>query len=109
VVLALVLAFGAAVVIIAMSDINGKPRCDDTAAIVAKARQNPGKKVRCFDGSAAKKTIVLGLGYVGGIIAALAALLALGFTVTGRRGRPVLMLTAAAIVLIGLSIGIGSI
>ena len=108
VLLALFLAFGAAVMIIAMADINTTPRCDDRAAIVKKALQNPGQKVDCFDGGSAKKAVVLGLGFLGGGIAAIAAVLALVFTVTGRRGRLLLQITALAIVLSGLSILVGS-
>jgi hypothetical protein len=108
VVLALVLAFGAAVMIAAMVDINDTPRCDDRAALIAKARENPGQKIDCFDGGSAKKAVVLALGFLGGAIGAIAAIVALLFTITGRRGRLLLQLTALAIALSGLSILIGS-
>lgn len=110
VVLALVLAFAAAVMIVAMVDINDTPRCDDPAGIAAYHRDHPfDQTIDCFDGSQTKKVIVMGLGFAGGVVAAIAGLLALAFTFTGRNGRNVLAATALAIILSGLSILIGSI
>ena len=108
VVLAIVLAFGAAIIIAVMADLGGRPRCDDTAAIIKAAATHAGK-VKCFDVGATQQVITLGLGWVGGVLGGIAALLALAFAITGRRGRLVLQLTAAAIVLSGLSILVGSI
>jgi hypothetical protein len=108
VVLAIVLAFAAAIMIAVMADLGGRPRCDDTAAVVKAAAEHNGR-VKCFDVTATQRTITLVLGWVGGVLGGIAALLALAFAITGRRGRLVLQLTAAAIVLSGLSILIGSI
>ena len=109
VLLALVLAFGAAVMIVAMVDINNTPRCDDPAGIAAYHRSHPfDRSISCFDGGQGKKVVVMGLGFAGGAVAAIAALLALMFTVTGLNGRRVLQATALAIILSGLSILIGS-
>lgn len=110
VLLALVLAFGAAVMIVAMVDINNTPRCDDPAAIAAYHRSHPfDRTISCFDGSQAKKDVVMVLGFAGGGVGAIAAVLSLAFTVTGRNGRRVLAATALAIILSGLAILIGSI
>jgi hypothetical protein len=109
VVLALVLAFGAAVMIVAMVDINNTPRCDDPAGIAAYHRSHPfDRTISCFDGSQTQKVISMGLGFAGGAVGAIAAILALAFTVTGLNGRRVLWATALAIILSGLSILVGS-
>src|SRR3954452_11994692 len=61
VVLALLLAFGAAVMIAAMVDINDTPRCNDPAAIAAYHRSHPlDRTIDCFDGGQAKKVVVMG-------------------------------------------------
>ena len=109
VILALVLAFGAAVMIVAMVDINNTPRCDDPAAILQYHRDHPlDRTIDCFDGGQTQKVISMGLGFAGGAVGAIAAILALAFTVTGLNGRRVLWATALAIILSGLSILIGS-
>jgi hypothetical protein len=105
VVLALVLLLGAAIMIIAMADISGTPTCEDIEADRAAVPADG----ECYDGSSAQKTIAVILGFAGGGLGAIAALAAFAFTFTGRRGRLVLVLTGLAIVLSGISIGIGSI
>ena len=107
VLLAIILAFGAAVIIAVMVDLGSQPRCDDTAALVKKAATTSGK-VTCFDVSSTQRVITLGLGWIGGVLGGLAALLALAFAITGRRGRLLVQVTAAAIIFSGLSILIGS-
>jgi hypothetical protein len=101
----LALAFGCAVMIIAMADIAGTPTCHDIvtgkAAIPADGQ--------CFSASSFQKTVSLVLGFAGGGIAGLASLLALAFVITGRRGRLTLLVTAVAVVLAGLGILIGSV
>jgi hypothetical protein len=106
VLLALVLAFAAAVMIVAMVDIGGTPRCDDPEALAEAVAEGEDE---CFDGSSAQKTISLVLGWPSGILAAIAALVALFFAFTGRSGRLVLQLTGAAVFLGVLSILIGSV
>jgi membrane-associated PAP2 superfamily phosphatase len=106
VLLALALAFACAVMVIAMVDIGGTPRCDDPAGIAEALAEGENE---CFDGSSAQKVITLVLGWPSGILAGIAALVALFFAATGRRGRLVLQLTAAAVVLGVLSIVIGSV
>jgi hypothetical protein len=100
VLLAPVLAFGCAVMFVAMSDIDGTPTCEEL-----QAANSAGE---CFSGSSLQKGITLGLGWPSGALAGVAALAALAFVMTGRRGRLALWLAALAIVLGGLSILIGS-
>ena len=101
VILALALAFACAVLVIAMADIGDTPLRDDCA-------QDP-TCTEYFDGSSAQKTATLILGWPAAVLAGVAALVALFFAATGRQGRLVLQLTAAAIVLGALSILIGSV
>lgn len=101
VLLAPVLAFGCAVMFVAMSDIGSTPTCEE----LAKAANPSGE---CFSGSSLQKGITLGLGWPGGALSGVAALATLAFVITGRRGRLALQLAALAIVLGGLSILIGS-
>jgi hypothetical protein len=110
VVLALALAFACAVMIIAMVGIGDSPRCNDPAGIEAERQENPNDlTIDCFDGSSAQKALTLILGWPSGILAGIAALVALFFAATGRHGRLLLQLTGASIVLGVLSILIGSI
>jgi hypothetical protein len=109
VILALALAFAAAVMIVAMVDIGDTPRCDDEAAIAAERQATGEEVIECFEGSSTQKTISLVLGWPSGVLAGLAGLLALYFAATGRRGTLLLRLTGVAIALGALSIVIGSI
>lgn len=104
-ILALALAFACAVLVIAMSDIGDTPTCKDVLSGEAALPADN----ECFDGSSTQKTASLVLGWPSGVLAGLAALLALYFVFTGRRGRLLLQLTGAAVVLGALSIGVGSI
>ena len=106
VVLAFALAFACAVMVIAMADIGGTPRCDDPEGIAQALAEG---ETECFDGSSAQKAATLILGWPSGILAGIAAVVALFFAATGRQGRLLLQLTGAAIVLGVLSILIGSI
>jgi hypothetical protein len=106
VILFLALAFACAVMVIAMGDIGDTPRCDDPAAIAEAVAEG---ETECFDGSSAQKTITLVLGWPSAVLAGIGALLAIYFAATGLRGRLVVAITAAAIVLGALSILIGSI
>jgi hypothetical protein len=109
VVLALALAFASAVLVIAMLDIGDTPRCDDPAALEEERAETGELVIECFEGSQAQKVISLVLGWPSGILAGIAALVALFFAATGRHGQLLLRLTGTAIVLGGLSILIGSI
>jgi hypothetical protein len=101
VLLAPVLAFGCAVMVVAMSDIGGMPTCDDPLLDLEAQGE-------CFSGSALQKGITLVLGWSGGAIAGFAALAALAFVITGRHGRLAARLAIAAVLVAGLSILIGS-
>jgi hypothetical protein len=105
IILFLALAFACAVMVIAMSDIGDTPTCDD---VLSGKAQLPSDN-ECFDGSSAQKTAALVLGWPSGVLAGIAALFAIYFAATGLRGRMLLTLTGAAIVLGALSILIGSI
>jgi hypothetical protein len=104
VVLALALAFACAVMVIAMVDIGDTPIEKDCVTPL-----QGGTCVEYFDGSSAQKTATLVLGWPSGVIAGIAALVALAFAATGRYGRLLLQLTGAAIVLGAASILIGSV
>jgi hypothetical protein len=104
VVLALALAFACAVMVIAMADIGDTPIQEDCVTPL-----EGGTCTEYFDGSSAQKTVTLVLGYPSGVLAGIAALLALFFAATGRQGRLLLQLTGAAIVLGAASILIGSV
>jgi hypothetical protein len=109
VVLALALAFACAVMVIAMIDIADTPRCGDEAALTEEREETGDLVIECFEGSQAQKVISLILGWPSGVLAGIAALVALLFAATGRHGQLLLRLTGTAIVLGGLSILIGSI
>lgn len=109
VVLALALAFAGAVIIVVMVDIGSSPRCDDPAAIAQERDETGEAVVECFDGSQLQKVLSLALGWPAGVVAGVAALLALLFAATGGHGLLMIRLTGAAIVLGVLSILIGSI
>jgi hypothetical protein len=100
----LILLLGAAIMIIAMTDIAGTPTCD----AVNSGQATLPADGQCYDGSSVQKTFSLIVGYAGGAAGVLAALVAIAFTFTGRRGRLVVALTIAAIALSGIGILIGS-
>src|SRR5215212_648251 len=89
VVLFLLLLAGSFIMIAASTDIAGTTLCRDVTAQFVAANPNGS----CFDGSSLQKVLSVVFGYASGGVAALAALLAIAFTLTGRRGRLVLGLT----------------
>src|SRR5688572_4390360 len=91
-VLALALASASAVMVAAMLDIGSTPTCED---VLSGAEPLPADD-ECFDGSSSQKVVSLVLGWPSGVLAGIAALLALSFAFSGRRGRQLVMLTAAA-------------
>jgi hypothetical protein len=99
----LLLILGAAIMIIAMVDIAGTPTCHDVIAGLAAPSDG-----ECYDGSSLQKTIGVILGFAGGGVGLIAAVMAIAYTFTGRRGRLVLAVTGSAILLSGLSILVGS-
>ncbi len=93
VVLALALAIVCAVGIAVMTDVSDTGICADAA---------PGAE--CYDFSDSAKPFVLGFGWAGSIVAGLTALAALAFSIRGRSGRPVLIGTGLAVVLLAISV-----
>ena len=107
--IALVLAFGAAVMILVAIDIGDTATCDDFFEDVASGQVVPELDDECFDGSSAQKAVSVVLAWASGIVGALAVLVALMFAFTGNRGPLLVRLAGAAVVLGVLSIVIGSI
>lgn len=101
VLLGLALLFAGGVMVAVMVDLNDTP-------LKAECTADP-LCTEYYDGSDTAKTITMILGFASGAFAAIGALLAFYFAATGRRGRLLLQLTGAAIVLGALSILVGSI
>jgi hypothetical protein len=100
VLLALIVGFGAAVVIAVMVDLGSSPRCDEVGGALAPTED-------CYDISSTAKPISLVLGWVGGVLGVLAALAFLRLCILGVGGRLAAQLTGAAVVLSALAIAIG--
>ena len=103
VILALILAFVTAVMVIAMLDINDTATCADVRAGIAM----PNEDLECYDGSESNRTISVILGLAGAAFAGLATLLALAFAIRGYGGRPLLGAIIVGAVLIALALVIG--
>lgn len=102
VVIALVLAFAAAVAIIAMLDISGLTPCYD-------ANRDPNfTGTDCFAGSSKRQLLTLILGFPGAALAAIAVVLTLAFVVRGRGVKEAGIAIAAGAVLFGLALLVGS-
>jgi hypothetical protein len=99
VVLALTLAIICAVGIAVMVDVGDTGTCDQ----VTNAQRAIGG-YECYDFSESIKPLVLGAGWVGSILAGVAAILALAFTIRGRGGRVLLAATGASAFLLAISI-----
>jgi hypothetical protein len=99
VLLGLALLFAGAVMIAVMVDLNDTPLKDACAA-------DP-SCTEYYDGSDTAKTITMILGFASGAFAGIGALVAFYFAATGRRGRLLLQLTAAAVLLGALSLIFG--
>ena len=97
-VLALALAFIAAVAVAVMVDVADKGTCDDidiSQAVVL---------TECYEFSGSVEPVVLLAGWVGAALTAVAALLALAFTIRGRGGRTLLATVAVAAAFLAISI-----
>ena len=108
VLVALVLAFGAAVMIAVAVDIGDTATCDDFLQEVASGEREADFDDECFDGSSAQKSISVVLAWASGIVGVLAVLVALMFAATGTRGGLLARVAGAAVVLGVLSILVGS-
>lgn len=95
---ALILAFAAAVMIVVSIDVSGTPtlREHNRDGVISDDGDY-------YDGSKLRRTVGVVGGAAAGLLGALAALAALAFAVTGLRGRPILILAAAAILIGGLT------
>jgi hypothetical protein len=100
VLLALVVAFGAAVMIIAATEVNDTPTADE----VTSGEEQLPSDGEVFDGSEGKRTAVVALFYASGAVAAIAFLLGLAFAITGRRGRWFIYAVILAIPLAGVAL-----
>jgi NhaP-type Na+/H+ or K+/H+ antiporter len=98
VVLALALAFGAAVMIVLALNPDDTPRCEQ---LISGEIQAVGE---CYDITETQQLIQNIFAIPAGVIGGIAALLALYFAATGRQGRLLVRLTVAALVL-----GIGAV
>jgi hypothetical protein len=96
VLLALVLALICAVAIGVMADVGDKGTCDELNAVTGIHE--------CYDFSESVKPIVLGAGWIGAVLAGVAALMALVFTIRGRGGRILALTTVAAVSFLAISI-----
>jgi hypothetical protein len=96
--LALALAVICAVGVAVMTDVADKGVCEevDLGQVLG--------PYECYDFSASVEPVVLGAGWVGAVLAGIAAVLALAFTIRGRGGRLLLLVTAAAAGFLVLSI-----
>ena len=97
---AIVLGFAAAIVIAVMVDLGSSPICEDVGGAL-----NPTED--CYDISSTAKPISLVLGWLGGVLGAVGAILLLRFAITSRGGRLAVQIAVAAIVLSTLSIVVG--
>ena len=104
-ILFILLLVGCFIMIAAATDIAGTTLCRDVTAQFVQQHPNGS----CFDGSQLQKVLSVGFGYASGAVGAIAALLAIAFAITGRRGRLVAVLAVAAVVLAGISILVGSV
>ena len=82
-ILFILLLVGCFIMIAAATDIAGTTLCSDVTAQFVQQHPNGS----CFDRSQIQKVLSVGFGYASGAVGAIAALLALVFTITGRRGR----------------------
>ena len=106
VLVALVLGFGAAVMIAVAIDIGDTITCDEYRGLSVEEQV---QETECFDGSSAQKAISVALAWASGVVGAIAVIIALMFAFTGTRA-PLLARVAGAAVVFGiLSIVIGSV
>jgi uncharacterized membrane protein len=95
VILALALAFGAAVMIVLALNPDNTPRCDQI------------RIGECFDVTKTQQAVQAGFAWAAGIIGGIGVIVALLFAATGRRGTLLMRLTAASLVLGAITVVIG--
>lgn len=91
--LAIALAIVCAVGIAVMIDVSDVGVCEDVVLAA-----------ECYDFSGSAEPFVLIFGWAGSVVAGLTALGALAFAIRGRGGRPVLIGTGIAVVLLAISV-----
>ena len=106
---ALVLAFGAAVMIIVAIDLADTRTCEDLIGDVITGQTTVDFGDECFDGGSTEKSISVALSWASGLAAVLAVLAALAFAIRGRGGRLALQLTGAAIAFAALTLAVGGV
>lgn len=99
VILALVIAFGAAVAILALAEIMGWTPCVE----VNRHPENFPGATDCFDGSSKRQILLLVLGWAGTALVVAGLLLTLAFAIRGRGGRLAIFTTVGGAALLGLS------
>lgn len=103
------LAAAAILMVIWTTNIGEYPPCGDTTAVQNEREESGDLVVECFDGSQGRSDATVATGWASAALAGIAALVALFFAATGRRGELLPSLAGAAIVLGGLSLLLGSI
>ena len=98
VIVSLILLFGVAVMVIVVINPDDLPLCED----VRSGEASLGPTLECLDSSQAMYTATRIAAGAAGIVGGLAALLGFYVAFTGRRGRQMVQLTIAALVLGGL-------
>lgn len=100
---ALVIAFLAAVAVIASVDIAGLTTCFD-------ANRDPSfTGDECFDGSSKRKVVVLALAFPAAALAVVSFFLMAAFVIRGRGWKPAAITFGVGAILFGLSLAAGSI
>lgn len=97
-ILALVLAFGAAVMIIASGEIADTPTLEEVEA------GEPLNEGKYYDGSETNRTISTILGYASGVIGGIGALIGFYFAATGKRGRLFAQAAVVAVILAAIAL-----
>lgn len=100
VVLSLVLAFGAAVMIVASGEISDTPTLEE----IESGEEPIPADNEYYDGSATSRSISTALGYASGIVGGIGVLLGIAFAITGRRGRLFAQAAIVAVVLAAIAI-----
>jgi hypothetical protein len=106
VLLALVLAFGAAVMIIVGFDLTDGVTCDEFLELSNEEKIE--QDLECYDTSSSQKSILAGLAWASGVVGALAAIAALFLAVTGRGARTFGRLAVGAVLLVGIYFLVGA-
>jgi len=104
-VLAGALVFSCVVLLRNSIDFGDRPTCADVELRQAKL---PADDEKCYEGTSSAKTAQVVLGWVSGVLAAVAALVGLFYAHTGQRSQLLLQLTGVAILIGGASILIGA-